>query len=222
MGKESYKRVMLAHGAIEPLFGVAIGDMKPIQKEIKKDYQLALDLYDTGIYDAMYLAGLVADDAKMTPADLQKWLDQASCSALSNVTVAWVAAESPHGWEIAQKWLESSDAKTVSAGWATLGGWVALRPDSELDILKLNELLKIVESTIHDQPNDVKYQMNGFVIAAGCYVEELTGEAIRIGQSIGKVHVQLVGSCKLPAIPDYIKKVADRGRIGKKRKTVKC
>ena len=34
------------------------------QKRIKMDYQLALDLYETGNYDAMYLAGLIADDAR--------------------------------------------------------------------------------------------------------------------------------------------------------------
>ena len=62
LGTESVKRVLRNHGAQEPLFGVKIGDLKKIQKRIKKDYQLALGLYDTGIYDATYLAGLIADD----------------------------------------------------------------------------------------------------------------------------------------------------------------
>lgn len=62
LGKESVKKVLRNHGAREPLFGVKIGDLKKIQNRIKQDYQLALDLYDTGIYDAMYLAGLIADD----------------------------------------------------------------------------------------------------------------------------------------------------------------
>ena len=66
LGAESIKKVLRNHGVQEPFFGVKIGDMKKIQKRIKKDYQLALDLYDTGNYDAMYLAGLVADDARMT------------------------------------------------------------------------------------------------------------------------------------------------------------
>ena len=70
LGAESIKKVLRNHGVQEPFFGVKIGDMKKIQKRIKKDYQLALDLYDTGNYDAMYLAGLVADDAKMTRKDL--------------------------------------------------------------------------------------------------------------------------------------------------------
>src|SRR5215210_3809914 len=97
MGSEGTKRVLLNHGIPEPLFGAKIGDMKKIQKRVKMDYQLALDLYDTGIYDAMYLAGLIADDLKMTKKDLRHWADQATCTALCGFTVAWVAAESLHG-----------------------------------------------------------------------------------------------------------------------------
>src|SRR6202140_5757454 len=82
LGNDSYKRVIFNHGVKEPCFGVKVGDLQKIQKRIKKDYQLALDLYDTGIYDAMYLAGLIADDLKMTKKDLQHWVDKATCHAL--------------------------------------------------------------------------------------------------------------------------------------------
>jgi 3-methyladenine DNA glycosylase AlkD len=77
LGRESYKKVLLNHGIKEPCFGVKIEELKKIQKRIKKDYRLALELYDTGIYDAMYLAGLIADDAQMTKKDLQRWVEKA-------------------------------------------------------------------------------------------------------------------------------------------------
>src|SRR5947209_3775225 len=107
LGKDSYKKVMFNHGAREPYFGVSIEELKKIQKRIKKNYQLALDLYDTGIGDAQYLAGLIADDAKMTRKDLQHWIDGASFPMISEYTVPWVAAEGPHGREMARKWIES-------------------------------------------------------------------------------------------------------------------
>jgi 3-methyladenine DNA glycosylase AlkD len=87
LGAESYRKVLRNHGVPEPLFGVKIEHLKKIQSRVKKDYQLALDLYDTGIYDAMYLAGLIADDLKMTKQDLRHWLDKANCSMLSEYTV---------------------------------------------------------------------------------------------------------------------------------------
>src|SRR5947209_19632051 len=99
LGNLSYKKVLFNHGVAEPCFGVKVEHLKKIQKRIKKDYQLALDLYDTGVYDAMYLAGLIADDAQMTKKDLQSWVEKANSPTLSNYTVAWVAAGSPHGRE---------------------------------------------------------------------------------------------------------------------------
>src|ERR1041385_3753498 len=45
VGSESYRKVMLNHGVKDPFFGVKISDLQKIQKRIKKDYQLALELY---------------------------------------------------------------------------------------------------------------------------------------------------------------------------------
>src|SRR3954471_15409620 len=94
LGTEQTKKTLMRHGVKEPLFGVKIGDMKPLLKKIKNDHALALALYDTGIYDAMYLAGLVAAPPKMTKADLRKWVKAATSPSLCGYTVAWVAAES--------------------------------------------------------------------------------------------------------------------------------
>src|ERR1044072_5591912 len=128
LGRESYKNVILKHGATEPCYGVKIEDLKKIQKRIKKDYRLALELYDTGVYDAMYLAGLIADDAQMTRQDLQRWVEKGG-AALSGSTVPWVAAGSPHGREAALKWIESGTDFVAAAGWATLSSLVSIKDD---------------------------------------------------------------------------------------------
>jgi 3-methyladenine DNA glycosylase AlkD len=223
LGKESYKKILLNHCIPEPLFGVSVENLKKIQKRIKKDYQLALDLYDTGIYDAMYLAGLIADDDKMTKRDLQRWVDKANCNALCGYTVAWVAAESPHGWEMGLKWIESKKEHVAAAGWATLASLVGIRDDAELDLAELKRLLKHVEKTIHKQPNDVRYLMNSFVIALGCSVKSLSELAKKAGEKIGAVEVDMGNTaCEVPYAPDYIRKVEQRGTIGKKRKSAKC
>jgi len=223
LGKESYKRILLNHGIQEPVFGVSVEHLKTIQKRIKTDYQLALDLYDTGIYDAMYLAGLIADDARMTKKDLQRWVDNANSRALCGSTVAWVAAGSPHGREIALKWIESKKEPVAVAGWATLTSLVSIKIDADLDLDELKQLLARVEKTIHVQPDDVRYAMNSFIIAVGTYVQSLTDLAIKTAGKIGPVSVDMGNTaCKVPYAPDYIHKAQQRGTIGKKRKTAKC
>lgn len=223
LGRESYKRVLMNnHGVKEPFFGVAISELKKFQRRIKMDYQLALDLYDTGVYDAMYLAGLIADDARMTKKDLQRWVEKAG-RPLAGVTVPWVAAGSPHGRELALKWIESPKSLVAAAGWATLSGLVAIKNDADLDLPELKQLLQRVQKTIHQSPDLVRYQMNSFVISVGCYVQSLTEFALQLGEKIGPVTCDLGNNdCQTPFTPDYIRKVQQRGTIGKKRKTVKC
>ncbi len=224
LGKETYKRVLVKnHGIREPVFGVPIAELKKFQKRIKKDYQLALDLYDTGNYDAMYLASLIADDARMTKKDLKRWVDRAYTGALIGAPVAWVAAGSANGWETALEWLDSPKDLVAAAGWATLACLVSVRKDEDLDLAELKRLLKQVQKSIHQAPDVVRYQMNNFVISVGCYVQSLTELASQIGEKIGPVTADLGNNdCQVPFAPDYIRKVQQRGAIGKKRKSAKC
>ncbi len=224
LGSESYKKMLINnYGVREPCFGVKIGDLKKIQKRIKKDYRLALELYDTGNYDAMYLAGLIADDARMTKKDLRRWAKQAYAGALPGATVPWVAAGSPHGWDLAREWIDSREPLVAAAGWATLSSLAGIKEDAELDLPQWRRLLRRVEKMIHQAPDAVRYEMNGFVIAAGCFVTALTDLALQIGEAIGPVTADLGDSqCQVPFAPNYIRKVQKRGTIGKKRKTTKC
>ena len=223
LGTDSYKKVMLNHGVKEPFFGVKISDLQKIQKRIKKDYQLALDLYETGNYDAMYLAGLIVDDARMTKKDLQHWIANATHEPLARSTVSWVAAGSPQGGELALEWIESKKPLTAEAGWSTLRSLVSIKNDSELDLAELKRLLDRVRKTIHQAPNDVRSSMNSFVIAVGSYVQPLTDTAVQTAEKIGPVTVDMGNtSCHVPSAPDSIRKVQKRGAIGKKRKSAKC
>ncbi len=223
LGRASYKSVILKHGVVEPCFGVKIEDLKKIQKRVRKDYQLALDLYASGIYDAQYLAGLIADDARMTKRDLRRWLAQARSEPLASSTIPSVAAEGAHGWDLAMEWIESKEEKAASAGWATLNFLVAIKEDADLDLAVLKQFLQRVGRTIHAQPNGVRYAMNCFVISLGAYVKSLTNLAIKTGESIGPVSVDMGQTeCRVPFAPDYIRKIEKRGTIGKKRKSAKC
>ena len=68
-GNEQTKRTHSRHGATGNFFGVKVGDMKKIVKKVKKDHQLSLELYATGNGDAMYLAGLIADEKAISKED---------------------------------------------------------------------------------------------------------------------------------------------------------
>jgi 3-methyladenine DNA glycosylase AlkD len=222
LASASYKKTLLNHGIPEPLLGVKISDLKTFQKRIRKDYQLALDLYDTGTYDARYLAGLIADESRMTKKDLRHWLRTANSPALGAYVVAPVAAETPHAPDLAREWIDSPRQLTALTGWDTLSSLVSLRPDAELDLPELQRLLDRVRKTIHAQPDRVRYAMNTFVISLGTYVHPLTQSALDAAHSIGQVSVDMGNTaCQVPSAPAHIQKARSKGP-SKKRRSARC
>ena len=223
LGSEGYRKVMYNHGAVDPIFGVKVEELKKIQKRVKKDYKLSLELFETGNYDAQYLAGLIADDRKMSKAEINRWLEASNSIAISGTTVAWAASESNHGFELGMEWIESDTEVVAHAGWATLSGLVAIKADSELDMAVLRNLLHRIGTSIHQQPNRVRGGMNNFVIAVGTYVPALTELALETAAKMGAVSVDRGNTaCKVPSAAEHIDKVRKRGTLGKKRATVKC
>lgn len=222
-GSEQTRKTFRRHGAPESMFGVKVGDLKPIAKQIKGNQALAMQLYATGNSDAMYLAGLVADGAEMKRAELDRWAKGATWHMISGCTVPWVASEHPDAIEIAMKWIDSPKEKITIAGWATLSAVVSVRKDDDLPIKQLDALLVRVVQAIHTSPNRVRYTMNNFVICCGTYVAPLAAKAMAAAKKMGRVDVDLGETdCQVPDAAACIVKSHRGLPVAPKRKTARC
>jgi DNA alkylation repair enzyme len=203
---------------------VSVADLKVIAKSIRGQQDLACELYETGIMDAMYLAGMVADGAKLTSKQLNDWLDRSEgLQMISEYTVPWLTVENPDARALALKWMKSKKEHIAAAGWCTYGGLLALKPDTELDLAEVENLLNSVIKQIHKAPNRVRQTMNLYVISVGGYVKPLLAKAKAAARQIGAVTVNMgETACKVPDALAYIEKIESMGRIGKKRKTMRC
>jgi 3-methyladenine DNA glycosylase AlkD len=223
LGTEQTRKTWTNHGAKGEFFGVKIGDMKILKKKLKNDHVLSLELYDTGNADAMYFAGLISEPDKMSKAELQHWAETSSWHMLSEYPIAWVAAESRFGQELAMKWIKSKEERVASSGWSTYNCLLALKKDDELDLKEIEGLLEKIKLTIHEMPNRVRYTMNTFVISVGAYVKGLTKKAKATAKAVGLVKVNMGNTaCKVPDALPYIEKIEAMGNVGKKKKTVFC
>jgi hypothetical protein len=64
--------------------------------------------------------------------------------------------------------------------------------------------------------------MNSFVICVGSYVKPLSKQA-KAAKQIGDVSVDVGDTdCKIPLATAYIEKVECKGRLGQKKKTIRC
>jgi 3-methyladenine DNA glycosylase AlkD len=224
-GSEKTRAIYARHGMeAGRVFGVSVADLKQIAKSIKGQQALACELYGTGIMEAMYLAGMIADGSKLTRQQLKDWAESASgLQMISEYTVPWMAVENPHGRALALEWIKSKKEAIASSGWTTYSGIVAITPDEKLDLAEIEGLMKMIVKQIREAPNRVRYTMNGFVIAVGSYVKPLSKEAKAVAREIGDVSVDVGDTaCKVPVAAQHIEKVEARGKLGQKRKTIRC
>ncbi|WP_462410585.1 DNA alkylation repair protein [Neobacillus sp. Marseille-QA0830] len=223
LGKERTKKIYISNGAHEPLFGVATGAMKPLAKKIKLNQPLAEQLYATGNYDAMYFAGIIADPKSMTEADFERWIDGAYFYMLSDYVVAVTLAEADIAQTVADKWMASGEELKMSAGWSCYCWLLGNRPDREFDADKLAEMLDQVKNTIHDAPARTKSAMNNFIYTAAISYVPLHEKAVETAKAMGPVEIRREGKkSSILQASESIQKELDRGRLGFKRKYVRC
>jgi len=223
LGKERTKKTYLRNGAREPLFGVATGAMKPMAKKIKKNQPLAEQLYATGNYDAMYFAGIIADPNSMTEADFERWIDVAYFYMLSDYVVAVTLAETDIAQEVADKWLASGEELKMSAGWSCYCWLLGNRPDTEFSASKIADMLDQVKNTIHESPDRTKSAMNNFIFTVAISFLPQHEKAVETAKDVGAVEIKRdKKKSSILLASESIQKEIDRGKLGFKRKYVRC
>ncbi|MCV4234781.1 DNA alkylation repair protein [Virgibacillus sp. LDC1] len=222
LGKERLKKMYLSNGAHEPLFGVATGAMKPMAKKIKINQPLAEQLYATGNYDAMYFAGIIADPKAMTAADFDRWMDAAYFYMLSDYVVAVTLAEADIAQQVADQWIASGEELRMSAGWSCYCWLLGSRPDREFPESKISAMLELVEKTIHESPDRTKSAMNNFMYTAAVSYLPLHDKAVETANAVGPVEMKRDKKSKFLNASENIRKEVERGKLGFKRKYVRC
>lgn len=223
LGTMQTRKTYMNHGAKEPLYGVTTGDLKPLAKRIKRNHELAMALYHTGNYDAMYFAGMISEPEKMTKEDMELWIKGAYCQGISDYVVALALAGTDFACEVADSWIDSGKDLYASSGWSCYSCLLSYKADEFFDLSKISGMLERVRKNIHTSPDRVRYSMNGFVIAVGISFIPLHVQALETAQAVGTVSVDMGNTnCRTPVAFEAIQKAVSLGRLGYKRKNIRC
>lgn len=166
LGNERTKKSYMKNGVLEPVFGVTVKDLKTILKEYKYNQVIANLLFETGNYDAMYLAGMMANIEEMSEIDFDNWIKKAYCYMISDYIVAISLAESKLAFAIANKWIESKNEFEKSAGWSCYVAMIGNRKDEEFSIEDIKKKLEYIEKILinddskkaDNEANEVDYK----------------------------------------------------------------
>ena len=216
-GTAQMRKTWTRHGVKSEMFGVSYAALYALQKQIKTDHALALELWATGNHDARVLATMIADPVQIDGALAEAWVKEIDNGGLAGA-VNGPIRKSKLAVRKAAKWTKSKDEWIGCAGWNIVAG-LALH-EWQISDDYFAAYLSEIEKSIHTRPNQTRYAMNNALIAIGVRSPELTKAALVAAKRIGKVEVDHGDtSCQTPDAAAYIEKtVAHRKQQEAKRR----
>ena len=136
------------------VYGVSVGDLRDKAKELGRDHDLALALWESGWYEARMLAGFVDEPAKVTPAQMDRWAKDFDNWAVCDHLCFHLFDRTPHAWSKIGKWSTNRNEFIKRASFALLAG-VALH-DKKAPDKPFIDSLPLIEAAASDNRNFVK------------------------------------------------------------------
>ena len=208
LGTEQNRKIYQRHGAGDKLYGVSFANITKLQKRIKQDQELAVELWRSGYCEARVLAAQIADPAAMNDQALDAWVKDLDNPVVSDY-FSGLLVKTSQARKKTDKWVKSKNEWIGRAGWVTVAR-LAMEPN-DLPNEYFEDYIEIIERDIHESKNRVRQAMNNALIAIGTRNELLEEKAIAAANRIGKVEIDHGETdCKTPDAVAYIKKAVAR------------
>jgi 3-methyladenine DNA glycosylase AlkD len=134
--------------------GVSVGTLRAMAKTIGQDHALAHALWKTDVYEARMLAAFVADPARVTPAEMDRWARDFDNWAICDTVCFHLFDKTPHAWPKIRAWCRRKEEFVRRAGFALLAS-VALHDKGAPDAPFVASFA-LIERAATDERNFVK------------------------------------------------------------------
>lgn len=150
----------LKHYAIpvEQALGISNPVIKTLAKEIGRNQQLSLQLWDTGIHEAQLLATLIGDHHQVSEAQMDYWITRIHNWAVCDGVCGNLFWKSPLAYSKAMEWTFREAEYEKRAGFALIA-MLAVH-DKKGDDKNFFSFFKRMEGEAYDERNFVKKAIN--------------------------------------------------------------
>jgi 3-methyladenine DNA glycosylase AlkD len=207
LGNEKVRAYNKKNGAHDNQFGVRLGDIRNLAKQIKASHELATALWETDNIDAQLLAILLIKPKNLTAAELDQMVRAASFVQLADWLNAYVVKNHPDKETLRQTWMDDDNPWAARAGWNLTNERIGSRPEG----LDLVAILDRIESEMPDAAPEVQWTMNYCLAGIGIHFPELRPRALAIGEALGIYRDYPVSKgCTSPFAPIWINEMVRR------------
>ncbi|MHA6252197.1 DNA alkylation repair protein [Oceanobacillus sp. CAU 1775] len=194
-----------------------LGDLRKIAKEIKKDHELAMELWESGEFLPRQLAILIMDKNQLSE-DLLNQLDkdmQTHSYVERNNLMDWLMAnqltKDKKKIALIESWKNSSSPLQRRTFWYYQGRlrWTGKTPPDNTA-----ELLSTIEAKIAEEEPEVQWAMNFTAGWIGVYDKDYRERCMDVGEKTGLYKDEIVSKgCTPSYLPEFITIEANKRQL---------
>lgn len=186
-----------------------LGNLRKIAKDIKKDHELALELWSTAEFLPRLLAVLILDKKRLSEDDLNAFTADMQTHDFNerNNLMDWLFAnqltKDKQKIALIESWANSPFALQRRTFWYYQGRlrWTGKTPPENTE-----DLLSLIEATITQEQAEVQWEMNFTAGWIGVFDEQYRDRCIELGKRTGLYKDEKVSKgCTPNYLPDFIR-----------------
>ncbi len=166
----------------ENSLGIYHQDLKALAKEIGSDNQLAIALFDTGIYEAKILCSKIYDPDSISIEQMEHWVATFENWEICDSFCMGFFAKSRHALAKAMEWSGNEKEFTKRAGFAMMAAYGFANKNAENDVFE--QFFLPIEREAADERIYVKKAVNWALRNIGKRNKDLQQAAINLANKI--------------------------------------
>lgn len=163
-------------------YGVTMAQLLGLKRRIGKDHALALELWESGWYEARLLAALVGEPERLTRRQMNAWAAGFENWADCDTACFHLFDKSPFAWDKARQWAGSRREFVKRGGFALMAS-LALHDKAAADA-KFLAFLPLVEGGARDERNFVRKGVSWALRAIGRRNRALNAAALAVARRL--------------------------------------
>ncbi|OGO07294.1 MAG: DNA alkylation repair protein [Chloroflexi bacterium RBG_13_57_8] len=164
--------------------GISIYTLRKIAKELEKDHEVALKLWDSGIHEARILASFIEEPEKVTGAQMERWVKDFDSWDVVDQASALIS-KTPFVLEKISAWAGRDEVFVKRAAFSLIAelAWY----EKEMSDGDFEPLLELIKKAATDDRNFVKKAVNWALRNIGKRNKALNRRAIEVAREIQKM-----------------------------------
>jgi len=164
--------------------GIPMASLKKQAKAIGTSHELAIELWDSGYYEARTLAAFVDDPAKVTAEQMDRWAYDFNSWAICDTVCFRLFDKTAHAWSKVDAWEGASEEFVRRAAYALL--WALALHDKRAGDERFVRALRMLENAEPDERPLVLKAMDMALRAIGKRNKALHRHAVTVAEKIAQ------------------------------------